>query len=264
MQELAYTTNNYYYDLDLNGAWESEETTCRSQLKNPGMFDRYPEEFEHSFYMQQPISFPWMDESFQYYPYMQQGSSITNETKMNQSYAELQEMYSHDESLEMSPVKRSSQNYESIPLCRKCRNSCEFLLHKNGNDETIFEECSEESLLGEKPVLPELALSPSLMSEPFESECKKEEEEKEEEKIIETRSEKKQTKLKELELRDEGVKKTIKKRTKSQWTKMSKELFDKMVEYEKKHGNIKQCEMERIFNVNRSTYWRWKKQYNLI
>jgi len=45
---------------------------------------------------------------------------------------------------------------------------------------------------------------------------------------------------------------------------MTKELFHKMVEYEKKHENIKQCELERMFNVNRSTYWRWKKQYNLI
>jgi len=61
------------------------------------------------------------------------------------------------------------------------------------------------------------------------------------------------------------IKKSIKKRVpKSNWTKMTKEIFDQMVEYEKGHSNIKQCELEKIFNVNRSTYWRWKKQYNLI
>jgi len=61
-----------------------------------------------------------------------------------------------------------------------------------------------------------------------------------------------------------NVKKIIQKRSKSNWTKMTKELFNKIVEYEKGHENIKQCELERIFNVNRSTYWRWKKQHNLI
>jgi len=60
-----------------------------------------------------------------------------------------------------------------------------------------------------------------------------------------------------------NIKKSIKKRIKRCWTKMTKEIFHQMVEYEKKHENIKQCELERMFNVNRSTYWRWKKQYHL-
>jgi len=55
-----------------------------------------------------------------------------------------------------------------------------------------------------------------------------------------------------------------KKSTKSHWTKLTKELFSQMLEYEKTHTNVKQCELEKIFNVNRSTYWRWKKQQNLI
>jgi len=48
------------------------------------------------------------------------------------------------------------------------------------------------------------------------------------------------------------------------WNKMTKILFDEMVNYERKNPDIKQSELQRLFNVNRSTYWRWKKQYNII
>jgi hypothetical protein len=56
------------------------------------------------------------------------------------------------------------------------------------------------------------------------------------------------------------VNKTIKKENKKKWRKMSQELFNQIVEFEKKNPNIKQCEIEKIFLVNRSTYWRWKKR----
>jgi len=59
--------------------------------------------------------------------------------------------------------------------------------------------------------------------------------------------------------------KKIKKRApRNNWKKMTKELFNQMVDYEKQHPNIKQCDLQRLFNVNRSTYWRWKKQFNMI
>jgi len=41
---------------------------------------------------------------------------------------------------------------------------------------------------------------------------------------------------------------------------MNLELFYKMLEYEKDNPDVKQSDLEQIFNVNRSTYWRWKKK----
>jgi len=59
-------------------------------------------------------------------------------------------------------------------------------------------------------------------------------------------------------------KKTKKRAPRNNWKKMTKELFYQMVEYERDHPNVKQCDLQKIFNVNRSTYWRWKKQNNMI
>jgi len=57
----------------------------------------------------------------------------------------------------------------------------------------------------------------------------------------------------------------IKKRApRNNWKKMTKEIFGQMVDYEKQHPNVKQCDLQRLFNVNRSPYWRWKKQNNMI
>jgi len=45
------------------------------------------------------------------------------------------------------------------------------------------------------------------------------------------------------------------------WTRMTSELFNKIVEWEneqRKSGTIKQSEIERKWNVNRTTYYRWK------
>jgi len=57
------------------------------------------------------------------------------------------------------------------------------------------------------------------------------------------------------------IKKTIKKDyNKKKWRKMTQELFNQILDFEKKNPNIKQCEIEKIFLVNRSTYWRWKKR----
>jgi len=48
---------------------------------------------------------------------------------------------------------------------------------------------------------------------------------------------------------------------KKKWRKMNLELFYKMLEYEKDNPDVKQSDLEQIFNVNRSTYWRWKKNF---
>jgi len=70
--------------------------------------------------------------------------------------------------------------------------------------------------------------------------------------------------LEQTEINYEGlidIRKTIKKDyNKKKWRKMTQELFNQILEFEKKNPNIKQCEIEKIFLVNRSTYWRWKKR----
>jgi len=44
------------------------------------------------------------------------------------------------------------------------------------------------------------------------------------------------------------------------WRKMTPELFAEISEWEKGQNRaVKQVEFEQIFNVNRSTYYRWKK-----
>jgi len=51
-------------------------------------------------------------------------------------------------------------------------------------------------------------------------------------------------------------------RNRNKWKKMNYELFNEMLVYEKNHPQVKQSDLQEIFNVNRSTYWRWKKKYN--
>jgi len=47
------------------------------------------------------------------------------------------------------------------------------------------------------------------------------------------------------------------------WRKMTPELFAEISEWEKNQNRpVKQVEFEQIFNVNRSTYYRWKKSQN--
>lgn len=48
---------------------------------------------------------------------------------------------------------------------------------------------------------------------------------------------------------------------KKKWTKINEEILKEMLEYERKHPHVKQKELEDIFKVNRTTYWRWKNQY---
>jgi len=44
------------------------------------------------------------------------------------------------------------------------------------------------------------------------------------------------------------------------WRKMTPELFAEISVWEKNQNRpVKQIEFEQIFNVNRSTYYRWKK-----
>eukprot|EP01129_Flabellula_baltica_P005265 TRINITY_DN1891_c0_g1_i1.p1 TRINITY_DN1891_c0_g1~~TRINITY_DN1891_c0_g1_i1.p1 ORF type:complete len:276 (+),score=37.65 TRINITY_DN1891_c0_g1_i1:46-828(+) len=64
-------------------------------------------------------------------------------------------------------------------------------------------------------------------------------------------------------VRKSGIKKNKTNKTPTTWKKMDLELFRKMVAYEQEHPNVKQADLQRLFNVNRSTYWRWKKKYNM-
>lgn len=63
------------------------------------------------------------------------------------------------------------------------------------------------------------------------------------------------------------LKKTITKKNnvkkRHRWTKLTTKLFYNMVEFERNNSEIKKCEIEKLFNVNRSTYWRWKKVHNI-
>jgi len=50
------------------------------------------------------------------------------------------------------------------------------------------------------------------------------------------------------------------------WTRMTPELFNKIVDWEneqRKSGTIKQSEIERKWNVNRTTYYRWKLKMHM-
>jgi len=59
--------------------------------------------------------------------------------------------------------------------------------------------------------------------------------------------------------------KRIKKRSpKNTWQKMTEDLFKKMLDYEKDNPNVKQSDLQKLFNVNRSTFWRWKKRNQMI
>jgi len=61
-----------------------------------------------------------------------------------------------------------------------------------------------------------------------------------------------------------NVIKKRKRTLKNNWNKMTEALFKQMLEYEKQHPDIKQCELQKVFNINRSTYWRWKKKFNNV
>jgi len=61
-----------------------------------------------------------------------------------------------------------------------------------------------------------------------------------------------------------NVIKKRKRTIKNNWNKMTEALFKEMLEYEKLHPDIKQCELQKVFNINRSTYWRWKKKNSTI
>jgi len=193
---------------------------------------------------------PWVDEN-QYYQFLQPFPINNMDPVLRSQSFERQPMCN---------IPHKAPYYES--LCRKCRCTQEYPRphesgieeyyprpHESEMEEQHFSHYDfvEEPLLIETSEIPDLGLTPSF-SELFIDDPR-------------TRSEKNQVKSNDVSNKD--IKKVIRKRAKSNWTKMSKELFYKMVEYEKEHGTVKQCEMEKIFNVNRSTYWRWKKQFNL-
>eukprot|EP01124_Arcella_intermedia_P014415 TRINITY_DN20846_c0_g1_i1.p1 TRINITY_DN20846_c0_g1~~TRINITY_DN20846_c0_g1_i1.p1 ORF type:complete len:106 (+),score=25.87 TRINITY_DN20846_c0_g1_i1:23-319(+) len=46
-----------------------------------------------------------------------------------------------------------------------------------------------------------------------------------------------------------------------QWNKLTTQLFFSIYEWEKSQCPLKQSDIEERFNVNRSTYYRWKRNY---
>jgi hypothetical protein len=67
-----------------------------------------------------------------------------------------------------------------------------------------------------------------------------------------------------IPVRENSTMPIIKTIQKKKWRKMNMELFYKILEYEKENPDVKQSDLEQIFNVNRSTYWRWKKKHSII
>jgi len=51
-----------------------------------------------------------------------------------------------------------------------------------------------------------------------------------------------------------------KKNTKRKWARMTTELFMRIVKWEQSQRGIKQSDIEKKFNVNRTTYYRWKQR----
>jgi len=47
------------------------------------------------------------------------------------------------------------------------------------------------------------------------------------------------------------------------WQRMTSELFQQMLQYEADNPGCKQSELEEIFKVNRSTFYRWKRRYQI-
>jgi hypothetical protein len=58
---------------------------------------------------------------------------------------------------------------------------------------------------------------------------------------------------------DEKMRRISVKSPKGKYQKMTEQLFRQIVEYERHHKGIKQSELEVLFNVNRTTLTRWKK-----
>jgi len=59
------------------------------------------------------------------------------------------------------------------------------------------------------------------------------------------------------------VKRVSKLSQRKMWRKMTPELFEEISSWERNQNRqVKQSELEQIFNVNRSTYYRWKKLQN--
>jgi len=60
---------------------------------------------------------------------------------------------------------------------------------------------------------------------------------------------------------DARMKRITKVSRRKAWTRMTSDLFQKILEWEKdQNGPIKQSDIETKWNVNRSTYHRWKKR----
>jgi len=51
------------------------------------------------------------------------------------------------------------------------------------------------------------------------------------------------------------------KRRKILWKRMNPTLFQEIFQWETNQPKVKQSQIEKKFNVNRSTYYRWKKKY---
>jgi len=63
--------------------------------------------------------------------------------------------------------------------------------------------------------------------------------------------------------RDHRMKRTTKLSQRKDWTRMTPDLFEKILNWENGLKRaVKQSEIEMVWNVNRTTYHRWKKNYN--
>jgi len=47
--------------------------------------------------------------------------------------------------------------------------------------------------------------------------------------------------------------------TRKTWAKLTPELYGRISEWEQQQGTVKHTDIESYWNVNRSTYYRWKK-----
>jgi hypothetical protein len=60
------------------------------------------------------------------------------------------------------------------------------------------------------------------------------------------------------------MKRVLKVSRRKPWTKMTPELFEKILQWEKDQGRaVKKSEIEAKWNVNRTTYHRWKRNYGI-
>eukprot|EP01130_Rhizamoeba_saxonica_P016529 TRINITY_DN7660_c0_g1_i1.p1 TRINITY_DN7660_c0_g1~~TRINITY_DN7660_c0_g1_i1.p1 ORF type:complete len:162 (+),score=25.17 TRINITY_DN7660_c0_g1_i1:291-776(+) len=64
-------------------------------------------------------------------------------------------------------------------------------------------------------------------------------------------------------LKTPRIKRVSKVSSRKSWSKMSYPLLIQMYEYEQNNPDTTKKQMEKLFNIHRSTYWRWKNKFSL-